>query len=342
MDRQDTDLADLRRGFAAESFVDGGVLLHLGSGDFFRLDPSGAAVWSAIFSHRSADDVAAAVASSLGIDAARAYPLIQDWIAQARGLVARLPVGIPLFEEDDRTLVLKERGEALLSYDKSACVVSVHAGREVNEEALAAALRIFVPKVFARWCRLALHASAVSVRGQGLLFSGESGAGKTTIARLLSAQNVGNRLVGEDVVMLSGPDGGLAVTDGAERIIQAWLNEAAEALLTRRGADISIDSVRRALPAIGQRLPIRKLVFLDRNRRGGSEWALRPLPRPEALETVFRHSFLYSSDPASLRSHLAACRALAAQVPTAEATAIPEGTEVLARALSAQIETIAS
>ena len=61
-------------------------------------------------------------------------------------------------------------------------------------------LRSVVPKLLALRGIRVLHASAVEIDGSLLVFSGQSGAGKTTSAKAFA--QAGARLVSEDLLVL--------------------------------------------------------------------------------------------------------------------------------------------
>jgi hypothetical protein len=337
------DRSLVRQDFAAATFADGGLLLHLPSGDFFQLDAAGAAIWSALMESRSTDEAAAVVAASLGVAEEEARPLIDRTVASGRAIDAKPPSELVRFDDDGRLLSLRGGTQTAFTFDRESLVLTAGSGlREKADEQVAALLRVFVPKLFAGWYPLALHASAVQVGGRTLLFSGESGAGKTTTARLIAAEIDGSRVICEDLVLLADDGGQSVIVDGAEAVIQTWMSEATEALVARRDASVDVRPLREALRERREHLPLGKFIFLDRARRGGADWALGPLAPSGALRHLFLNSFIHSSNPEILRAHLAACRAVAAQTKAAEALSIPAGLADLRASLLAQIETIAS
>ena len=337
------DVSGLGHEFAAATFDDGGLLLHLPSGNYFQLDADSGAVWTALLSCSSTELAVASVAERLRVPASRAQALVGGAMASAAALDRRAPTGLPRFHEDEQTLTVRQDDTVALSFDKGSCVLAVGVGlRGASDERISDALRIFAPKIFARWCGLALHASAVELNGRGVLFSGDSGAGKTTTARVLAQHSPQGRALCEDVAVIAEGDGKAAILDGAEAAIQDWLFTATDTLVTRRSERVTVEPLRRALLALDARSPVQKIVFLDRSRRRGQTWSLRPLSRAAALGLLFRHSFMYSAEGVILRNHLQTCRDVVALISAAEAVAIPAGVAALESMGADQIETIAS
>lgn len=339
----EADIATLRTCFAAATFADGGLLIHLRSGDFFNLDAVGSAIWGAIVGNPTGEQVVAAAAGSLQVSLDEAGLLVAQAIAQARAVKDHPPAGGPRFYDDGNVLSLRNGPDAIYSFDRRSLVLSSSAElRAKPDDEVAAALRIVVPKIFGGWYPLALHASAARVVDRVVLFSGDSGAGKTTTARLLSEEVPDSRIICEDVVLLSERNGAMMIVDGAEEAIQSWMIEATAALVTRREVSVSVEPLQHNLRLLQERIPLHKIIFLDITRRGGQEWSFAPLKRSAALRRLFLNSFFHSSDATALRFHLAACCALANQLVAADALAIPGGLADIRRSSLLQIETIAS
>jgi len=335
--------AKLSEDFACATFGEGGLLLHLPSGNYFQLDATGAAVWAALLSCPSADGAAAVIAGALHLQAERAATLVRGALESAAAMDPRPPAGIARFEEDETSLSLRRDEVLALSFDKRSSVLSSSASlRGASDETIGEALRIFVPKMFGRWCRLALHASAVQLGERSVLFAGDSGAGKTTTVRALARQARGGRVLCEDVAVLTGGSDTLAIVDGAEGAIQRWMNDAAEALVALRRPGVEVEPLRGALFELQGRSPVHKLILLEPTRRHGRTWSLRSLSRVEVLAGLFRHSFIYSADSGALRSHLDECHSVAGHLRGAEAVDIPDGLDALEAIPAGQIETIAS
>lgn len=339
----DDTLASLRENFAAATFPDGGLLLHLPSGDFFHLDAVAAAAWEVIARECDGEMTVAGTAAALQVPTDEARTVLVGVVAQAGALRDRRPAVAPVFRDDDELLSLQEGERTLMSLDKrSLTLTTTDALRERADEDIAAAFRVFVPKVYGRWFPLAMHASAVSVHGRSILFCGESGAGKTTTARTLAGEIAGSRVFSEDVVLFRDEDGVLMMVDGAEAAIHAWMADATAALVERREPRYRAITLKRALDREPGRLPVHKAIFLRADRRLGTAWSFERLPPSVVLSRLFVHSFFHSPQPGALREHLRACHALASQVGGADAIAVPATLAALRDDSRAQIETIAS
>lgn len=342
-DELDETLASLRVDFVAATFADGGVLLHLPSGDFFHLDAIAAAVWSAIGKSADADGTIANVAGALQVPADEARDRLARVLAQADPLRGRGPATLPAFHDDERCLTFQEGSRTLMSLDKRSLTLTVaDALRERSDEDLAAVFRVFVPKIYGRWFPLAMHASAMTAGERTILFCGASGAGKTTTVRTFAQEVAGCRVISEDVVVFREESGVLLIIEDAEAAIQAWMVDATAALIERRESRVDVSALRRALDIAPGRIRAHRIIFLDAGRRHGPLWSLRRLTPALALGNLFLHSFFHSPDRDALRAHLHFCRALATQVDAVEATAAPAGLDALRRCCQVQMETIAS
>lgn len=343
IDQLDETLQSLREDFATATFPDGGLLLHLPSGDFFHLDEVAAAVWDVIARAGDGQATVAAVAAALHVPAEAARTVLTRVVAEAGTLRGHGPAAPPVFREDEAALSLREGEQTLMSLDqRSLTLTATDALRARSAEDMAAAFRVFVPKVYGRWFPLAMHASAMMAGDRTILFSGESGAGKTTTVRTFAEEVAGCRVVSEDVVVFREEGGRLLMIEDAEAAIQSWMADATAALIERRESRVDVSALRRALDVAPGRIPVHKVIFLNAGRRHGPLWSLRRLTPALALSNLFLHSFLHSPDEGALRAHLHFCRALAAQIDPVEATAVPGGLDALRRCCQVQMETIAS
>jgi hypothetical protein len=112
---------------------------------------------------------------------------------------------------------------------------------------------------------LVLHAGAVAVNGEGVLFCGPSGAGKSSLVAALCAS--GYPLITDDVCLLHrGPSGRPMVSPDGRRL-KLWA-DAIENLPLSAGSDIAVRPgiqkywVEPPTPALRTAVPIRAVYFL--------------------------------------------------------------------------------
>lgn len=141
---------------------------------------------------------------------------------------------------------------------------------------LEAPIRIAVSAAVALHNGLLLHASAIEHQGEALVFLGESGAGKSTIAAMLSGLDSCRSLSDELLI----------VTPGAHRHDRhrAWV-----------APFIGSDGLPHGASA-----PIKGLYFL----RQAAEHRCSPLATPRALEQLMRCTLSYSPGPRTTQAVL--------------------------------------
>jgi len=341
------DLARAQRELAAALFPDGGLLLHLASGEIFELDSRGAALWGAIIGARDIASAVTQIGDALACTPAQALATLDGAVRHALRIDPGPAAETYRFSDDGASMALCRRDQPLIVFDRADATLSYRPvpgpSTSLPKDDLTTLIGLFLPKVLASWYPLAMHASAVATDGGALLLSGRSGAGKTTTARSLARDLPSTRLLSEDVVLLSAIGQGSAVVGGIEPILGAWIAEAAAQLAAapttaRPSLQPLAAELRRAEPAV----PLKRIVFLDAGRRVGRAWSFRPLRGTAALRLVFLNSFLPSSRPDALTVHLAACRDLASATEVWEASAIPLGLVELQADSRGQREMIAS
>lgn len=338
-------LERLRQEIAVATFADGGLLVHLASGDIFRLDATAAAIWRALSEEAHLDRAVRSIGLALGLTPDEARLTADASVKQALAIEKSPPRETYRIEDRDGWISLaKER--PLLVFHRQSLMLALHhrpdPAHPKEEDDIPALIRLFVPKILATWFPLAMHASALEIADHALLFSGPSGAGKTTTARTLAGAIDGARLLSEDVVLFATVGDVSTIVDGAEPIIHAWLQTAAARLLESPTATVGAQSLGQALEEQHHLIPLRKIVFLDASRRKGTSWSLRRLERAQALGALFLNSFLPSGAPEWIRHHLGVCRAVASGAHALEATTIPASVDGLREGSRAQSEMIAS
>jgi hypothetical protein len=153
-----------------------------------------------------------------------------------------------------------------------------------SPNSLEAAIRVGMSIALPRLGGLILHASAIAANGQTLVFAGHSGAGKSTIATLLSGS--GFARLADELLIVRPADGG------------SW------------HAHVAPFIGDHDLPH-GTRMRLAGLHFLVQ----APGHTRTRLPRTHALRELLRHVLVYVAEPLTAARVLAAADALAAAVP---------------------------
>ncbi len=156
-----------------------------------------------------------------------------------------------------------------------------------------------------------LHASAVATEQGAVALSGQSGAGKTSLALELCRRGAG--FLADDVLALERLDGELIGHPGAP--VAGIDNVEAERLSALEGASgpdvLSVDSRERVAraEAFASPVPLRTLFFLDRRPGGPTEPRFEPAVNAQALLSCTFNLVLI--EPRRLERLLDACSLLA-------------------------------
>ncbi len=162
---------------------------------------------------------------------------------------------------------------------------------------------------------LVLHASAVAVGEDGVVFLGDKGAGKSTTASAMLA--AGHDLLTDDLVAISFGEDGPMIAPGFPqlKLAQDAVNAIAVSQATvRPQAHPAIDKLQHRLGAgFAQRQVVPRRLYVLRR---GREAAATPLPMDEALSAVMRFSYVVRFGKAALAGeaaarHLKHCAAVA-------------------------------
>ncbi|MSP17876.1 MAG: hypothetical protein EXR73_14960 [Myxococcales bacterium] len=157
-------------------------------------------------------------------------------------------------------------------------------------------LRVLLSLALPRAGGLLLHSSGIAEGDRALVFSGQSGAGKTTIVRLISGAETSThapltgplRILGDDLVALR-PDG--------DRVL---------ACATPFNGEFG--------PCADGAAPLESLSFL----RQAAAHALTPLARADATRRLLRNTLGYALNRAAAAALLTSAAAIAARVPCRE------------------------
>jgi hypothetical protein len=323
--------------YVFESFEDGGVLVDLPSGLFFRLNQTAAEIWrqalggetpetiARILGHRFSlppeavrDDVVAALKLPSGETSAR---------PAAEHSLQFSPLGFVVHLGEKPTLDIDE-------HEKRIRVRPSVTGQDLGD-----CLRTIVPRLLSRADSPVLHAAAVKAPDDTIwALLGSNGAGKTTTARSFGTAN-GFALVCEDKLMTRRTENSLGgVLEGEIRLNQ-WIREAKRRLQLNPG-----DGVPMPDPGVWDQcpsLPIERIFLIDSNRRQGSSIHLRQLSPSDAVPEIMRHVFFRPTQELNLPQHLSGLFLLARSIPVYVAT-LPGGLSDLDKAVHAYIATVTS
>jgi hypothetical protein len=145
----------------------------------------------------------------------------------------------------------------------------------------------------------------------------------------------------EDLLVLSTQLHQPAAFVSGEKVLRAWSAEKGRRMAARGDCASGLRKLIRAFH--GPTAPLSLIVFLDRERRGGTRVALDPLSKIEALGELLKNGFGECGSEQVWLELLQFSRALAEMVPAARAT-VPEGLSALGGALAelqSQLQVIA-
>jgi hypothetical protein len=234
---------------------------------------------------------------------------------------AVLPAGYGFFVDGSLLFEVDARGDSLRP----------RSGSPATEEQARLQLKSVLPKLLALRGIRVLHASAVERQRSLLVFSGRSGAGKTTSARAF-VDAAGARLVSEDLLIFTpGNAAGDAVLAG-ERIVRAWVEEKARELAASPERPLDCRALDRCRD--GDHLAVRRVLLIAADRRTGDRIQVESLSRPDALLALLESAFIASADVNSWRSTFESLRALVMNAATARAV-MPRGLVALRAAVTA-------
>lgn len=326
-----------RTTYALERFADGAVLLDLGSGLLFRLNPTASEIWENALGQGMAPS---AIASEL----ARCHGISAEQASADVAAALLIPDHDPLAADPtELTYEPQETGFLLSRYGQPAFVIdtaseTIQALPSTAPADYGICLRAMAPKLVARGGSLVLHASAVATPdGKLWAFLGANGAGKTTTARKF-AQN-GFRLISEDKLVTRVREGRLAAFLEGEPRINDWIGR------TRRSLELGRDHPtgfgEMAGWMTGPHLPVERAFLLDSARRSGRSLCVCELGPAAAASDVFPHAFYGSALSADWRRQLSSVAVLARTARVFTAT-VPEGVDLLDAAIQAYIAIKAS
>jgi hypothetical protein len=324
--------ADFGARYLVTRCPEGGVIVDLTTGNFFRVNESAALICQLLCEAGSPAEASSRIARALGITDADAARVANDVVTGlGRPSIRGVPQGSARFLDAgvdvDAGWELWTGERRLLKITPDLRVRLPEPATPPNVAALEVHLRTVAPKLLFGMGVTVVHASACIIGGELVAFAGLSGAGKTTTARAFAAS--GARLVSEDLVVLSPDAAGARVLLDAEPFVRDWAARTAGQL----EIDPSLVVETRALEGVrrGTTMPLAKLLCVDRARRSGLTFSERPLNELEALCTLMEHNFLGAGDRRAAERFLASTLDLVRAVEVAELSC-PNGLEALAEA----------
>jgi hypothetical protein len=273
--------------FAVAVFPDGGVLLDLQTGAFYRLNETAAQISELLICGTPSAELVREVARRFRVPDATAEQDVEAVRAQLRHSAPTLVGANPItFRSDSTGFVLCWNGLTVLHIEPNQQLLTRLPGSAQAAPDLTTQLRWAVPHLLLMQHQFVLHAAAVQDGTAVLAFCGPSGLGKTTLAQHLAAQ--GMRLVAEDLVVVSlTPQGVPEVVLNGEPAIRAWVSDQC-AVLAARG---QIRTEGLVLAAQGPRAPLGKILFPYRAESSEPRIHIEQLSRAEALVLLLENSF---------------------------------------------------
>ena len=324
-------------GYLFESFEDGGLLVDLTSGHFFRLNQTANEIWRQALTGETPE----AIARSLSLRFALPEDSIRADVVAALNLPNAEASARP---EAEHSLEFNSRGCVVLmgrrpTLDIDERQQQIRVRPSVTGEDLGNCLRTIVPRLLSRGDAPVLHAAAVRAPDETIwAFLGNNGAGKTTTAHSFGAAN-GFGLVCEDKLMTRLAQDSLGGVLEGEITINQWMREAKRRLLVNPAEGVQMPD-----PAFCDQhpsLPIGRIFLIDSNRRQGTSIHLQELLPSDAAPEIMRHVFFRPTQEWNLRQHLSGLFRLARSIPVYVAT-LPNGLSQLDQAVRAYIATVTS
>ena len=334
-----TQLTDLKRRFHIRRFGNEGLVFDTESSQIFAANSSAALLIEALLRESSLSAARDAVFRQLNLSPSRAeheLATVLQSLTDARSNIRPKGIGDFFFDETPDQVVLTLDGVPVLSASKQGLVVAWLAGPLERSPCSAyRALLALAPKLLSLKGHFVVHASAVLVHDKAQVIAGESGAGKTTLARGFGG--AGASVLSEDFCVLQSRGSRTCILERAEQLTRDWAREACAVLNSR-------DTARLTFPGTvgAQARGVDEIWFISAARRSArtdfSRWQLSNLQA--CIETI-PHIFLGTADTLMLkRTFDEAC--LLAQTAVGFEVGVPMGIANLGEAIIRHIDTIVS
>lgn len=288
--------------FRFERFEDGGVMLDLESGAFYRMNASAGDVCEGLLRGCSIQEIAFRLSLSAGLATC-------DAEGDVRALIQRLIHQVVGDAGRDEPRV--HRNSVSVAYDGDGFLISwrglpiVRIDREgrriVRDRALVAGVSSLDLPRPERWLLWALphllvlqgesviHASSIRTCGVLRAFTGASGAGKTTLARAFADHARDAELISEDLLWLSIDRTSVRARIGGERALRRWAASRGGELAENGELELGVDDLKRCAGA--DTAPLEEIWFLEATDRKGESIVASRVSASDAFALLLENSF---------------------------------------------------
>ena len=296
----------------------GALLLDLQSGQLFHLNQSAALVWRHHLAGDSTEQITRALVSRYEIPEGTARRDADAALRLSSVAIPAPPTTEFHYQRAADGYVFSRLGQPLFLIDGQGQQLSRAPSADLQSDETRRFLSSVAPKLLSLRGHTVLHASAVALDNRLIVFSGASGAGKTTTARAMVKGGASS--VCEDKLAVRLGEAGIDAVVGTESMVAAWVETAAAALAAGRPASCEALAVIARAPV----LPMAEIGFLSANRRTADSLSARTLAPADAAAAIFSNSFYGSAEPEDWKRQLVISAAIARDVGAFEMT-VPGG-----------------
>ena len=316
--------SSFRERFTLAEFEDAGVLLDLGTGAFYRLNPVASRIGALLSQGKTVSEAASELVESFRLTPDQAARDVAELLAGLQEEVPTLDENPITFEAVTDGFLLRWQGRPIARIDSLGRTLRLEAGPIAEQAQAARYLDWAVPHLLVLRRQPVLHASAIEYRDGVLAFAGPSGAGKTSTAHAFAAH--GAPVISEDVLLISFESHSPVVYVNAEAALWRWVAEKASSWATEQHVEIDVSDLLEVLG--GPTLPLRQVLFLDSARRRGGQISAEPLGSSQAFALLLKNTFTELGTRTFWRELFEMNRELATRLRFARAT-VPSGLDLL-------------
>ena len=262
------------------------VLLDLETGALCRLAGAAVAIAGGLAEGQEPEAVARRLSREAGIDESQARSDVATVWSQITATPPEAPAGGQVtFQAAEGGFEMRHQGRPVLHLDRGGVRATWRGDRAAGPGA-EWRLRLALPHLLMLRGQPVLHAASVR-RGRGALaISGATGAGKSTLAGLLSG---GGPPLSEDLTLVRVEPAGGRMLLGAEAEGRRWSSARAGEL--RDTGRTSLSDAHVETMARGPSLALEEIWFLDAAHRGGESIDPVRLAEEETLVALLRNGF---------------------------------------------------